>query len=113
VPMNLNEKSCKSCVSGGETLSDSQITELMPEVSKWSLQKKKIARSFNFKDFKTALSFVNEVGQLAEKENHHPDIQLSWGKVVLELSTHSARGLTENDFILAAKVDQLAAKALD
>jgi len=111
--MNLNEKSCKSCVTGSECLSASQITQLMPEVSGWSLEKKKIARSFKFEDFKTALWFVNEVGQLAEQENHHPDIQLSWGKVVLELSTHSADGLTENDFIMAAKIDQLAAKSLD
>lgn len=68
----------------------------------------KIRKEFKFKNFKEALDFVNKVGELAEQENHHPDISLAWGKVVIELSTHAVNGLSENDFILAAKIEFLA-----
>jgi len=67
----------------------------------------RLEREFRFKDFKGALAFTNAVGAVAEAENHHPDIYLSWGKVRATLWTHKAKGLTENDFILAAKIDAL------
>ena len=66
-----------------------------------------IRKEFNFKNFKEALDFVNKIGELAEQENHHPDIFLAWGKVIAELSTHAIGGLSENDFILAAKIESL------
>jgi 4a-hydroxytetrahydrobiopterin dehydratase len=67
----------------------------------------KIEREFLFKDFKAALAFTNAVGAVAEAENHHPDIHLAWGRVRITLWTHKANGMTENDFILAAKIDTL------
>ena len=66
-----------------------------------------LERDFSFADFRKALDFVNRVGDVAETENHHPDIFLTWGKVGLKIWTHAIDGLSENDFILAAKVDQL------
>jgi 4a-hydroxytetrahydrobiopterin dehydratase len=67
-----------------------------------------LRREFGFGDFVSALALVNKVGELAESEGHHPDIQLSWGRVVVEIWTHKIDGLTESDFVLAAKIDQLA-----
>lgn len=77
-------------------------------VGGWKLvEEHHIEKEFKFKDFKAALAFTNKVGELAESEGHHPDIFLSWGKVVVRTWTHKALGLTENDFILAAKIDEL------
>ena len=83
--------------------------ELLKEIPLWSLapDAKSISRQFAFKDFAEALAFVDRVGALAESEGHHPDIALSWGKVGVMLSTHSIGGLSENDFIVASKIDQL------
>ncbi len=64
-----------------------------------------IAKLFNFKDFKSALDFTNEIGKIAEEENHHPEIFLAWGKVEVKMYTHSVNGLTENDFILAELIE--------
>jgi 4a-hydroxytetrahydrobiopterin dehydratase len=66
-----------------------------------------LAKDYSFKDFKEALDFTNRVGALAEEEGHHPDIHLAWGKVKITLYTHSIGGLSENDFILAAKADSV------
>lgn len=81
----------------------------MAEIPAWTLANDylSISREFTFKDFKDALVFTDKVGALAESEGHHPDIALSWGKVGISLSTHAIGGLSENDFILAAKIDQL------
>lgn len=80
----------------------------MKEIPQWEIIKgKQISRTWLFKDFVQALKFVNSVGKLAEKEGHHPDVLISYNKVVLDLWTHSIGGLSENDFILAAKIDQV------
>jgi 4a-hydroxytetrahydrobiopterin dehydratase len=71
----------------------------------WSVEGDRLRKEFRFADFARALAFVNRAGEVAERENHHPDLHLSWGKVVVETWTHSAGGLTENDFILAAKIE--------
>ncbi len=86
-----------------------KAVELQTEVPLWSLalDSKSISRAYTFKNFAEALVFVNKVGALAETEGHHPDIALSWGKVDRTLSTHSIGGLSENDFILAAKIDSI------
>lgn len=73
----------------------------------WQEINNEFSRSFNFTDFKTALAFVNSVGVLAEKANHHPDIELSWGKVTLHLSTHETGGITEKDKQLAKEIDKI------
>ena len=86
-----------------------EIEKYLPEVTGWELlEDKKIRREFRFKDFKEAMAFVNKVANLAESEGHHPDIYLhSWNKVRLDLSTHAIGGLSENDFILAAKINNI------
>lgn len=73
----------------------------------WNQAHNSLAKEFKFEDFKTALMFVNKVGELAEKANHHPDIELSWGRVQVTLSTHSEGGVTEKDRQLAKEIDQL------
>ena len=82
---------------------------LMVQVAGWELnaEAKAISKNFKFKDFAQALSFVNKIGEIAESEEHHPDIELGWGRVKISLTTHAIKGLSENDFIMAAKIDEL------
>jgi len=82
---------------------------MIPEIPEWELAEdpKSLGRSFKFKDFEEAMEFVNKVAELAETEGHHPDISISWNKVRLTLITHAIKGLSENDFIVAAKADRL------
>ncbi len=88
-----------------------EIKPYLEEVKEWKVVNDKgvdtISRQFKFKDFKEALAFVNKIGEIAEEEGHHPDIELGWGRVGVELSTHAIGGLSTNDFILAAKIDKL------
>jgi len=86
-------------------------SETRPQQPKWNVvNQHHLVRSYKFPDFKSALAFVNRVGALAEEQGHHPDILLGWGKVEITTWTHAVDGLTESDFILAAKIDQLAIK---
>ena len=89
-------------------LNDSQINAAMAGVPKWKKDGSTIARTFQFQDFAEAMDFVNEVAAEAEEAGHHPDIDIRWNKVTLALTTHSAGGLTENDFKLAQTIDGLA-----
>jgi 4a-hydroxytetrahydrobiopterin dehydratase len=84
-----------------------RVQELLPQVPGWVLDGTLIHQRFRFKNFVEALAFVNAVGALAEAEGHHPDIHLSWNRVHLELTTHAIKGLSENDFILAAKINEI------
>ena len=108
--MGLEEEACKQ--GGVRALSDQEIMKLLRELPGWSLKDRAIEREFRFKDFKGAMEFVNSVAALAEAEDHHPDICISYNKVRLTLSTHKANGLTCKDFILGAKIN-LAAEAQD
>ena len=92
------------------TLSDSDVQERLAGVPEWErADERSIARDLKFDDFAAAIAFVNRVAELAEQANHHPDILVhGWNKVRLELSTHSEGGITEADFALAARIDQLA-----
>ena len=92
---------------GGESLPQDQIEKNLEEVPNWKLSEKMIGREFEFKDFKEAMIFVNNVADLAETEGHHPDITIHWNKVKLDLWTHSVDGLTDNDFIVASKINKL------
>ncbi|SHJ48650.1 pterin-4-alpha-carbinolamine dehydratase [Dethiosulfatibacter aminovorans DSM 17477] len=105
----LTAKSCVPCSLGTPTLEEKEINEYIKNLSEaWEvIEYKRIERKFKFNDFKEALDFTVKVGELAELEGHHPDIMLSWGKVVVTLTTHKIGGLSENDFILAAKIDRL------
>jgi 4a-hydroxytetrahydrobiopterin dehydratase len=73
----------------------------------WQEINNELTKTFTFEDFKSALYFVNKIGAIAEEEQHHPDIELSWGKVVVHLTTHSAGGVTEKDHALAQRIDEL------
>lgn len=106
----LAEKKCKPCSEGAKPLKGDALDELHSQVDPgWKVieNQTKIKRTFTFDDFVQALEFTNQVGDLAEEQGHHPEIWLTWGKVVVTLWTHSADGLTESDFILAAKIDEL------
>ncbi len=104
----LPAQKCVPCEGGVPPLNVQEIIILHREIPQWNvLNEGKIEREFKFKDFQSALNFVNKVGALAEKENHHPDLLLhSWNKVRITLWTHAINGLSKNDFIVAAKVDQ-------
>ena len=88
-------------------LSSDQITNELQPLKGWNLVGKEIKKTYEHKDFVHAMGFVNSVALLAEKANHHPDIDIRWNKVTLTLSTHSAGGLTEKDFILAKEIEKL------
>lgn len=105
---NLLKKKCIPCEKKGMKPFDRErAEEYMVDVKDWTLSEdaKKITREFKFQDFIGAINFVNNVADVAEEEGHHPDIHIFYNKVLLELSTHSIGGLSENDFIVAAKID--------
>ena len=108
----LAEKRCVPCRGGTPPLSPAQIAPLHREVEAWEVVcGHHIRRSFRFPDFKTALDFVNQVGEIAEQEDHHPDILLTWGKAEITIWTHKIDGLSESDFVLAAKIDEIDREA--
>jgi len=104
----LSSKTCVPCRGGVPPLAGKELENVAKQVPGWKvIDGHHIARSFTFKDFREALAFVNQVGEIAESQGHHPDIFLAWGKVVVTIWTHKIDGLTESDFILAAKIDTL------
>ena len=107
--VHLTDKKCVACEGGVPPLSHEEVARYMAETPTWHADGNvSISRSFSFKDFKEALAFVNQVGKLAEEEGHHPDINLfGYKNVLVTLSTHAIGGLSENDFIVAAKIDLL------
>ncbi len=108
MPEQLADKKCIPCRGGIPPLKGSALQTLHQSVPDWTIANEHhLQRAFTFPDFKQALDFVNRVGAIAEQEGHHPDILLKWGKVEITLWTHKIDGLTENDFILAAKIDIL------
>ena len=91
-----------------DLLDSAEIKESLKKVPEWEHEKKAIERTFEFDDFTQAMDFVNSVAEIAEEDEHHPDIDIRYNKVVLRLSTHSEGGLTEADFELAERIDNLA-----
>ena len=105
---DLASKNCVPCKGGVPPLAGKELESLTKQVPEWKvIDGHHITRAFKFKNFVEALAFVNKVGALAEQQGHHPDIFLAWGKAEVTTWTHSINGLTESDFILAAKVDRL------
>jgi 4a-hydroxytetrahydrobiopterin dehydratase len=106
----LAGKSCVPCRGGVPPMPKAEAESYLREASGWALMDdgKRIERKFAFKNFKEALAFVNQVGALAEEEGHHPDITFGWGNATVSLHTHKIKGLHENDFIMAAKINRLA-----
>jgi 4a-hydroxytetrahydrobiopterin dehydratase len=105
--MDLLQKKCVPCEGGAMPLSIDEARKYLEKVPSWALSEdgKKISKQFKFQDFISAINFVNRVSEVAEMEGHHPDIHINYNKVILELWTHAIGGLSENDFIVAAKVD--------
>jgi 4a-hydroxytetrahydrobiopterin dehydratase len=105
----LAEKDCVPCKGGISPLKGAELAKLSKELAGgWQVVKEHhLEKEYKFKDFREALDFTNKVGELAEGQGHHPDIYLAWGKVRLTIWTHKIDGLTESDFVLAAKADQL------
>ncbi len=106
---DLTEKKCVPCEGGVPPLGKTEVERLLTQVSGWSLNGKWITREFAFKNFVEAMKFVNRVAGLAEEEGHHPDVHIHYNKVRFDIWTHAIDGLSENDFILAAKIDALKA----
>ena len=105
---NLAEKHCVPCRGGMPPLQGAELLPYAEQLPDWKIvEEHHVAKSFLFPDFKTGLDFVDRVGATAEEEGHHPDLCLSWGKVDVQIYTHKIRGLTESDFVLAAKIDQV------
>lgn len=105
---DLASKHCIPCRGGVPKIEGQELENLASQVPGWSvIHGHHLERRFAFPDFKQALGFTNRVGELAERENHHPEIQLGWGHVALTLWTHAIDGLSEADFVLAAKISQL------
>lgn len=106
----LADKTCVPCRGGVPPLKGKDLDDLHQKIPEWQVPgEHHLEREFKFPDFRQALEFVNRVGAIAEEQGHHPDILLAWGKVGITLWTHKIDGLTESDFILAAKIDRLQA----
>ena len=110
--MDLASEKCVACRGNEPVLSDAEIDRLLSHLDEWQVKEvdgeKRLERSFKFKNFAQALEFTNKIGAIAEAEDHHPMIITEWGKVTVDWWTHKIGGLHKNDFIMAAKVDELA-----
>ena len=109
--MELLQEQCVACRADSPRVTEDEVAEMHPKVSEWELTEEndvpQLQRSFRFSNFAQALAFSNGVGEAAEAEGHHPRIVTEWGKVTVSWWTHKIRGLHRNDFIMAAKTDQL------
>jgi len=105
--MNLTEKKCKPCEGGMLPLTEEQANDLLKQIPTWTIKQGHVFKQFQFKNFKESISFVNKVAGIAEQEGHHPNIAINFKKVDIELWTHAINGLSENDFILPAKIDEI------
>ncbi len=106
---DLTQKVCVACEGDVPPLNKIEADVLLKQISGWNVSDDGtwLMREFKFKDFKDALAFTNKVGVVAEHEGHHPDLELGWGRVGIKLTTHAITGLSENDFIVAAKISAI------
>ncbi|MBX9686607.1 MAG: 4a-hydroxytetrahydrobiopterin dehydratase [Candidatus Obscuribacterales bacterium] len=108
--MALAEKKCEACISATRALKRSEFEALFSELKNWNIENDHhLSKSFKTANFKEALELANQIGALAEQEGHHPDLHLAWGLLKIEMWTHKVDGLTEADFVLAAKIDLIRA----
>ena len=105
--MNLTQKKCVPCEAGTPPLEKNKIDELLKHIPTWTLKQGYLYKKFKFKNFIEAMKFINSVAGIAESEGHHPDFSVHYNKVEFEIWTHAISGLSENDFILAAKIDKI------
>ncbi len=110
--MRLADQECSSYELNNHPLPRAKAEELLRETPRWALKDKTIEREFQFKDFRKAMEFVNKVAEIAQQQDHHPDILIRYNRVTLTLSTHRVGGLSPKDFVLAAKID-LAIQQVD
>lgn len=104
----LAKRECVPCRGGVPPLKGDEIQKLVGEIKEWTVvEEHHLTKVYKQRDFKESLAFVNRVGELAEQQGHHPDICFGWGRVEISIWTHKIDGLTESDFILAAKIDAL------
>jgi len=102
----LAQKDCVPCKGGHPPLTREQIAPLLKQLGGWNVERDHhLSKTYTFPDFAKALAFVNRVGEMADKQGHHPDVYLAWGKARLDVWTHKIDGLTESDFVFAAKAD--------
>jgi 4a-hydroxytetrahydrobiopterin dehydratase len=108
----LTQQKCVACNKDAPRVTDEEVAELHPQIPDWDILEvdgvKRLERAFTFDDFREALDFTREVGEIAEEEGHHPALLTEWGRTTVTWWTHKIRGLHRNDFIMAAKTDQLA-----
>jgi len=109
---DLHNKNCIPCRGGISPFGISEIHKYLKKVDGWDVKKKEdetyfLEKKFTFENFSESQKFVNQVGDIAEKEGHHPDIMFGWGYALVKIFTHKIKGLVESDFILAAKVDKI------
>jgi len=110
---DLSKKKCAPCEGGVVPFDISEIHKYQKKVDGWNIIKDEknvffLEKNFKFKNFEKSQVFVNDVGKISEEEGHHPDILFGWGYAVIKITTHAIEGLSENDFILAAKIDQIS-----
>ena len=107
--MELRNQKCQACSGNTPKFDEKQISDNLSKLNSWSVndEQKMIYKKFNFKTFKQALNFTNKVGEIADLEGHHPDISIGWGYSLVMLHTHAIQGLSINDFIIAAKIDEI------
>ena len=111
--MSLREKKCVPCEGGVPKLTEREVADLLPQLREWEARDDKLSKRYTFGDFAGAMVFVNAIADVAEREGHHPDFCVHYNRVDVTLWTHAIGGLSENDFILAAKIDAIDGGAGD
>ena len=106
--MSLIQKTCVPCEAGTPPLEEAKAKELMKEVPAWALKDGHLYKKFKFRNFVETMEFINKIAEIAENEGHHPDFSVHYNKIEIELWTHAINGLSENDFIVAAKIDNIS-----
>jgi 4a-hydroxytetrahydrobiopterin dehydratase len=104
---DLAQKSCKACEGEVGALNDQQVSSMLPQVPGWERAGKEIAKTFKFKNYYETMAFVNATAWISHRENHHPDLEVGYNACRVRYSTHSVGGLSENDFICAAKIEAM------
>ncbi|SDI98502.1 4a-hydroxytetrahydrobiopterin dehydratase [Pseudomonas flavescens] len=108
----LSTATCEACSADAPKVSEAELAQLIKEIPDWNIEVRdgvmQLERAYGFRTFKQALAFTNAVGEIAETENHHPALLTEWGKVTVTWWSHSIKGLHRNDFIMAARTDELA-----
>ena len=105
--MDLAAKKCIPCKAGTPPLAQDKLNEFLKQIPTWAVKDGHLFKKFKFKNFVEAMKLINSVAEIAEQEGHHPDFSVHYNKVEIKLWTHAINGLSENDFIVAAKIDQL------